>query len=169
MLDRLKRTLPALIGLALFAVALIVLRRELHAITWHELTADVARTPASRLALALLLTALNYAILTGYDFLAFAYIGKRLSWARIALASFLAYAVANNVGFAMLSGASVRYRFYARWGVTAPELSRIIVAYATTFWLGLLLLGGVSLATTVCRTRWGSRVRLPSRPVSCSR
>ena len=148
MLDRLKRTLPALIGLALFAAALFVLRRELHAMTWHELTGDVARTPASRLALALLLTALNYAILTGYDFLAFAYIGKRLSWDRIALASFLAYAVANNVGFAMLSGASVRYRFYARWGVTASELSRVIVAYATTFWLGLLLLGGASLATS---------------------
>ena len=146
--DRLKRALPALIGLALFAAALFVLRRELHAITWHELTVDVVRTPASRLALALLLTALNYAILTGYDFLAFAYIGKRLSWDRIALASFLAYAVANNVGFAMLSGTSVRYRFYARWGVTAPELSRLIVAYATTFWLGLLLLGGASLATS---------------------
>src|SRR6185503_3454385 len=146
MLDRLKRGLPALIGLALFAAALFVLRRELHAITWHELTADVARTPASRLALALLLTALNYAILTGYDFLAFAYIGKRLSWDRIALGSFLAYAIANNVGFAMLTGTSVRYRFYARWGVTAPELSRVIVACATTFWLGLLLLGGAALA-----------------------
>ena len=91
---------------------------------------------------------MNYAILTGYDFLAFAYIGRRLSWDRIALASFLAYAVANNVGFAMLSGASVRYRFYARWGLTAPQLSRLFVAYATTFWLGLLLLGGASLATS---------------------
>ena len=39
--------------------------------------------------------------------------------ARVAGASFIAYAVANNVGFAMLSGASVRYRFYTRWGMTA--------------------------------------------------
>ena len=146
--DRLKRGLPAAIGLALFLLALGVLRRELHAVTWHELARDVLATPPRSLALALLLTALNYAILTGYDFLAFAYVGKRLSWDRIALASFLAYAIANNVGFAMLSGASVRYRFYTRWGVTAGELSRIIVAYATTFWLGLLLLGGLSLATS---------------------
>ena len=144
----LKRALPALAGLALFAAALFLLRRELHAITWQELSEDVLRTPASGLAGALLLTALNYAIVTGYDFLAFAYIGKRLRWPRIAFASFLAYAIANNVGFAMLSGASVRYRFYTRWGVTAAELARLIVAYATTFWLGLLLLGGVSLATS---------------------
>ena len=147
-IDRLKSALPAVIGLALFLVALAVLRRELHAVTWHELAHDVLATPPRRLALALLFTALNYAILTGYDFLAFAYIGKRLSWDRIALASFLAYAIANNVGFAMLSGASVRYRFYTRWGVGANDLSRIIVAYATTFWLGLLLLGGLSLATS---------------------
>ena len=59
MLDRLRRAFPALVGLALFAAALFVLRRELHTITWHELTADLGRTPASRLALALLLTALN--------------------------------------------------------------------------------------------------------------
>ena len=121
-IDRLKSALPAVIGLALFLVALAVLRRELHAVTWHELAHDVLATPPRRLALALLFTALNYAILTGYDFLAFAYIGKRLSWDRIALASFLAYAIANNVGFAMLSGASVRYRFYTRWGVGANDL-----------------------------------------------
>src|SRR4029079_18682698 len=65
---------------------------------------------------------------------------------RVALASFLAYAIANNVGFAMLSGASVRYRFYTRWGVTAEEMSRIVFFYVATFWLGLLLLGGLSLA-----------------------
>ena len=65
--------------------------------------------------------------------------------------SFIAYAVANNVGFAMLSGASVRYRFYTRWGVTADELSRIVFSYSVTFWLGLLALGGLSL---VARARF---------------
>ena len=95
-----------------------------------------------------MLTALNYAALTGYDLLAFAYIGKALPRARIALASFLAYAISNNVGFAMLSGASVRYRFYTRWGVTAEELSRIVFSYSVTFWLGLLGLGGLSLVVS---------------------
>ena len=70
---------------------------------------------------------------------------SRCPRARIALASFLAYAISNNVGFAMLSGASVRYRFYTRWGVTAEELSRIVFSYSVTFWLGLLALGGLSL------------------------
>ena len=77
-MEKLRRALPAVLGLVLFAVALVVLRKELHAVTWHELTSDVLATPAARLLAALLLTALNYAVLTGYDLLAFAYIGNAL-------------------------------------------------------------------------------------------
>jgi phosphatidylglycerol lysyltransferase len=144
--ERARRALPSLIGLVLFAMALAVLRRELHAASWQALVRDVFNTPLAPLSLAVVLTVGNYAVLTGYDFLAFAYIGKSLSWTRIVLASFLAYAIANNVGFAMVSGASVRYRFYTRWGITAEDISRIVFSYVITFWLGLLLLGGMSLA-----------------------
>ena len=112
------------------------------------MTAAVVGVPRGQLALAIALTVLNYAVLTGYDQLAFAYIGKALPRARIALTSFLAYAIANNVGLAMLSGASVRYRFYTRWGVTTEELSRIVFSYSVTFWLGLFALGGLSLVVT---------------------
>jgi len=145
---RLRQALPVFIGLALFLTALEVLRVELRAVSWHEITADVLRIPPRQLALALFLTLLNYAALTGYDLLAFAYIRKPLPVPRIAAASFLAYAISNNVGFAALSGASVRYRFYTRWGVTAEELSRIVFSYSVTFWLGLFALGGLSLVVT---------------------
>ena len=145
MFSRLRRAAPFVIGLVLFVVALEVLRVELRTVTWRQLSADIWQTPPSRLFLALALTALNYVALTGYDFLAFAYIGKSLRRVHVAAASFLAYAISNNVGMAMLSGASVRYRFYTRWGVTAEELSRIVFSYSVTFWLGLFALGGLSL------------------------
>jgi len=157
----LRRAGPAAISLALFFAALAVLRNELRQVTWFELVRDVAATPRPRLGIALALTALNYAALTGYDLLAFVYIGRPLARARVALASFVAYAVANNVGFAMLSGASVRYRFYTRWGVTTEELSRIVFFYATTFWVGLLLVGGVSVA----RSPLPADLQIPGRPV----
>ena len=143
--ERARQALPVLIGLALFVAALEVLRLELRTVSWHEVIGDVLRTPALQLAAAVVLTILNYATLTGYDLLAFAYIRKPLPRRQIALVSFLAYAIANNVGFAMLSGGSVRYRFYTRWGVTAEELSRIVFSYSVTFWLGLCALGGLSL------------------------
>ncbi|HET7220349.1 MAG TPA: lysylphosphatidylglycerol synthase domain-containing protein, partial [Vicinamibacterales bacterium] len=145
---RLRRALPSLVGLTLFLLALEVLRSELRAVTWHELMSALIAMPMSMLAAAAVLTAINYAVLTVYDLIAFAYIGKRLSRRRIVAASFVAYAIANNVGFAMLSGGSVRYRFYTRWGVTAEELARIVFSYVTTFWVGLLLVGGISLAVS---------------------
>jgi phosphatidylglycerol lysyltransferase len=144
--SRARQALPVAIGVVLFVAALEVIRVELRTVTWPALVADVEAVPPHRLLLALLLTAANYVVLTGYDLLAFAYIGKRLSRVRVLLTSLLAYAIANNVGFAMLSGASVRFRFYTRWGVTNEELSRIVFSYSTTFWLGLLALGGLSLA-----------------------
>jgi phosphatidylglycerol lysyltransferase len=137
--------LPAVAGLVLFFAALEVLRIELRTISWAELMTDVVRVPRADLSLAIALTVLNYLVLTGYDLVAFVYIGKTLPRVRVMVTSFLAYAIANNVSFAMLSGASVRYRFYSRWGVTGEELSRIVFSYAVTFWLGLFALGGLSL------------------------
>ncbi len=62
------------------------------------------------------------------------------------MASFVGYAIANNVGFALLSGTSARYRFYSRWGLSGQEISRVVLFYSGTFWLGLLVLGGWTLA-----------------------
>jgi phosphatidylglycerol lysyltransferase len=144
---RARRALPSILGLALFLIALVVLWHQLRELTWHALLADVAAMPRRALLLALLLTALSYLTLTGYDFVAMSYIGKRLPRAHVGWVSFLSYAVANNVGFAALSGASVRYRFYTRWGLTAEDLSLIVLSNSITCWLGLLLLGGLSLVS----------------------
>jgi len=105
---RLVAALPVAIGLAVFVAALEVLRLELQAVSWHDLTADVLATPLPGLALAVVLTVANYVVLAGYDVLAFEYIGKVVPRAAVVGVSMIAYAVAHNVGFAMLSGASVQ-------------------------------------------------------------
>ena len=139
------RRLAPLAGAALFFAALAVLHRELRDVHYAELSAAVARLPSGRVLLALLLTALNYLVLTGYDQLAVAYAGLRLHRGRVALAGFVSYAISNNLGFGILSGAAVRFRFYTRWGVGALDLSKIVLFQSTTFWLGLLALGGATL------------------------
>ena len=154
LLRRLAHLLPTLLGLGLFVAAVEVLRLELRTITWTELSRDVLATPWPQLAAALALTAANYVALAGYDLLAFRYAGTDLPAARIAGVASIAYGVAHTVGFAMLSGASVRYRFYTRWGVTAEALSRIVFSYALTFWLGLLALGGLSLVLDPLPMPW---------------
>jgi phosphatidylglycerol lysyltransferase len=142
------RRLTPFIGLALFLIALWVLDRELQAIRFQDLTAELSRARRTSLMAALALTALNYLVLTCYDQLAFVYVRRKLSRSRIALASFVGYALSNSIGFAMISGASARYRFYSRWGLSGEEISRIVLFYTSTFWLGLFVLGGWSLIAT---------------------
>src|SRR5690242_14629388 len=135
----------ALIPLILLIAALFVLRREVDALSWPALNAAVRSIPASRIWAAGLLTALNFAVLTCFDQLAFRHIGRRPRAVAVALTSFIAYAVSNAVGFAIVSGAAVRYRFYSRWGLSSNQIARLVVFYSSTFWLGLLVLGGAAL------------------------
>ena len=102
-------------GAAALLIVLAALRIELRSIDPAALGADILNVPRDRLSIAAALTALNYVTLTGYDFVAFAYLGKQLARWRVMLTSFLAYAISNNLSLAMLSGATVRYRFYSRW------------------------------------------------------
>ena len=96
--------LSPIVGVALFVVAVLVLGGELKKMPPRELAATMRAIPATTLALAALLTCLNYLILTGYDQLAFVYIRRPIARWQISMASFVGYAIANNVGFALLSG-----------------------------------------------------------------
>ena len=132
-------------ALVLLIAALYILRRELDALSWPALNAAIHRIPGRRVWLAILLTAINYGVLTCFDQLAFSHIGRRPRSTHVALASFIAYAVANTVGFAIISGSAIRFRFYSRWGLSSEEIARLVVFYSSTFWLGLLVLGGAAL------------------------
>jgi phosphatidylglycerol lysyltransferase len=144
---RLARLLPPVLGVVVFVGAAAVLRRELHAYHYAEVIAALEAIPAGRIALALVLTAASYAVLTGYDALALRYVGARLAYARVALASFVGYALSHNLGAALLSGGAVRYRLYSSWGLTALDVGRIVLFDALTFWIGFLgVLGGMLAA-----------------------
>ena len=146
MYRRVRHVVPALIGLVLFVVALVVLLMELHAVSWSALTADIASTPVHRVVLAVLLATAGYAVLATYDVLAFAYLGRKLPRATIARTSFLAYAIGNSIGGFALSGLAIRYRSYTRAGLSGEEFPRLVFSYSVTFWVGILALGGLSLA-----------------------
>jgi phosphatidylglycerol lysyltransferase len=139
------RRLSPLLGVALLCAAIYAVADQLQQYTAAGLWHAVRAVPPPAFGLAVALTAVNYAILSGYDLLAFVYLRRRLAWWRVSLASFVGYAVSNSLGFAGLTGATARYRFYSRWGLSNDEIGRIVAFYNATFGLGLLLLGGWSL------------------------
>jgi phosphatidylglycerol lysyltransferase len=141
-------TVRTVLGLTLVAAALFVLRHEVDALGWAGLRAAVAAIPGRSVAAAALLTLLNYAVLTCFDRLAFKALGLHAAAWRIGMASFVGYALTNVIGLPALTGTSVRYRFYSRLGLTAEDVTRVVVFCSTMFWLGLLVLGGLMLTAT---------------------
>jgi hypothetical protein len=75
-----NRWRPWLIGaavLALSALAFDALRGLLREVSYAEVVQQIATQPLSDLLLAALATALSYLVLTGYDFSALKYAGRR--------------------------------------------------------------------------------------------
>jgi phosphatidylglycerol lysyltransferase len=106
----------------------------------------VLAIPPRHLAVAALLTVLNYVILIGYDWFAVRWVGVRdLPVRKIALASFTGYAFSYNFG-ATLFGTSIRYRLYSAWGVPLLKIVELLIILGLTFWFGVLTLAGVVLA-----------------------
>jgi phosphatidylglycerol lysyltransferase len=134
-----------LLGVALFAFALWLLHHELRNYHYADLVRVLRDLPRGPLWLAVALTALSYAVFTLYDGLGVHYVGRKLSYGRIAMASLVGYGVSMALGFPLLTGAPLRYRMYSRWGLSAGEIARIIAFYSTTFWLGSLAVGGIAL------------------------
>ena len=136
--------LGPVLGLMLFSAVLWILHRELQQYHYHDILRHIQDIPPRQIVLALVLTALNYVVLTGHDALAFRYLRYALSYGKIALAAFLGYAFSHNIGFVLLSSASMRYRLYSTWGLSAGENATIVAFNGVTFWFGVLLLGGLA-------------------------
>jgi uncharacterized membrane protein YbhN (UPF0104 family) len=68
-----------------------------------------------------------------------------VTYGRVAFASFCAYSLSHNLGFAAVSGAAVRYRLYAHWGLTPLQIGKTVAFCSLTFALGGMVLGGAIL------------------------
>jgi phosphatidylglycerol lysyltransferase len=139
--DRLMRWSPAL----LFAVALFVVQHELRNHEFADIAHNWRSMPWHLIAIAILLTAANYAILAGYDLLALRFTGHRVPLRRVLLTSFIGYGISNNTGHAWASGGSVRYRFYSDAGVPGRDIVRISLFLALTFVVGVVTLGAAAI------------------------
>ncbi len=135
----LQRFKPFL-GLVFFLIAVAIVHHELKAYRYEDIAQAVASTPWPLILLAMFLTVLNYITLTGYDFLALKYIGKKIPAAQVMLASLIGFSVSNNVGHALVSGPSVRARFYNAWGLSGIDLMKLTFFLSISYLLGVLTL-----------------------------
>jgi len=139
------RHLPAILGVALLIGAIYVVQREFRHLKLQDIEEALSAIPPYALAFSFVWTILSYFILTFYDRLGTIYAGHKVSYGRVAFASFCAYALSHNLGFAAVSGAAVRYRLYAHWGLTPLQIGKTVAFCSLTFALGGMVLGGAIL------------------------
>jgi uncharacterized membrane protein YbhN (UPF0104 family) len=140
----LRSRLLQLVGVVLFGLAAWFIHHELAQWRLSDLLEAAEGLPARSIGLALLATALGYATLMTFDPLALRYLGNDLHFHRTALASFIGYAFAHSLGFAVLSGGAVRYRLYSAWGLSAFQIGAIVAFNSMTTFLGLASLIGLA-------------------------
>ena len=150
MLDVVKKVLkqlPAVLGVLLLGGAIYVVWKEFRHLRIADITAALEAIPRRALLISFAWTVLSYGVLTFYDRLGTIFAGNKVSYRRVAFASFCAYALSHNLGFAAVSGAAVRYRLYAHWGLSPVQIAKVIAFCSLTFGLGAMVLGGVILLT----------------------
>lgn len=140
-----RKTLGPAVSVVILCVALWFLHHEFSSLQPGAILRQIWSTPFPELLAAVGFAVCSYAVLTGYDAAALHYVGRQLAYRRTAITAFMAFAVGHNVGFAALSGGSIRYRMYSSIGLSATEIARIIVFVSATFGLGASLLLGIAL------------------------
>lgn len=140
----LKKITP-FISILFFVLAVWFLDQELRQYDISEILEQLSAIPNTYILFSVLLSFLSYLLLTCYDGLGVRYVGEDLSAARIVRAGFIGYAFSHNIGMALITGGSIRYRIYSAWGFSGLKVTQIVGFSALTLWLGFCAVAGLSL------------------------
>ena len=141
MVKRLLRNAGLFLSVGLFILALTVMHHKLKQYHYRDIVRQLDQVPSGALVKAGGLTVLDYAVLTAYDALALVYIGRRIKYHKLAIASFVGYVFSHNA--TIVGGSAARYRIYSALGVAATEVARLVVFCLFTFWLGFFAVCGI--------------------------
>jgi phosphatidylglycerol lysyltransferase len=132
------------LGFLVFIWALVLLHNQLKNLSYTEIINSLKAIPLFRIVLASGIALLYYLILGGYDIVAFKYIGSNVSLKPkdILFTCFVSNVLANNTGYSMLFGGSIRYRLYSTYNVSMVNVTKVLLFSSATMWLGLLAVGG---------------------------
>jgi uncharacterized membrane protein YbhN (UPF0104 family) len=132
--------------LGLLALAAWALRRELAGVQLGDLPRQFGGYDWRHATLSVAGTVASFATLGLIELLATGYAGAtRIPRRTVMTTAFVAHAFSQSIGLALLTGAAVRLRAYARRGVDALAVARISGFVTFTITLGLLACGAAAL------------------------
>jgi len=140
-LSNFRHIVPVAITFALFWLGIAAIVHLLRTVDMVEVIAQMRAMPTSAVLISVLATAIGYAALVGYDFLALRYLGKTLPARVVGLGGFLACAFGNTVGVSVISGGAVRYRIYRSYGLSGFEVAGLTSYIVVSIGVGLTWIG----------------------------
>lgn len=130
------------LGIVFFAGVGWLVFTQVRGVDWGEVLATLQRRPVQGLLRATAFAALSFALYSCFDLLGRHVTAHSLGTRQVMAVNFVCYAFNLNIG-ALLGGVAFRYRLYARLGLAADVITRIVVISMMTNWLGYLLLAGL--------------------------
>jgi uncharacterized membrane protein YbhN (UPF0104 family) len=126
----------------LLLLAAYVLWRELHGLNPNAVRHAMVQWGPGRSFLALLLSFSVYGLLAGNEQVALRWAHAHVPLRTGMRNAFIAFALANTLGFGWLVGGAFRANAYRRWGVGLGKVAQITAYGTLTFMLGVLALAG---------------------------
>ena len=133
MLDKIIK----LISFVFFIAALFLIKKEVELVGVKKLVEIVQSTPFLLILTSLIITGINFVILSGYDLVGLSYIQKKLPYKKVLPMSSISFAISNLTGHIYASGGAIRYLFLKPLGFTKKEIFLLISFETLTVLLGL--------------------------------
>jgi uncharacterized membrane protein YbhN (UPF0104 family) len=136
------KALLRLVPFLLLALAAFVLWRELHGLNPNKVRHAMVQWGPGRSLAAVILSFIVYGFLAANEQVALRWAGAHVPL-RIGMRNaFIAFSLANTLGFGFLVGGAFRANAYRRWNVSLGKVAQITAYGTLTFTLGVLALAG---------------------------
>lgn len=132
-----KRVLALLFALVVLGLLLNYAR----AVDWPAVLTALQDYPLPTLLAAAGLALASHAVYCSYDLLGRHHTGHTLTTLQVVGVTFVSYTFNLNLG-TLVGGIAMRYRLYARLGLTTEVTSQVLVLSLLTNWLGYLAVAG---------------------------
>lgn len=145
-----KKLMP-LISFALFIVAAYAVHHQVANYGWDKVIKDLFASSSETLLQMLVMGIFGYVTLSVCERIAIKYTGEKLDYKYVLFGSFLSNAISHNVGSALISGGSIRYRFYSHWGLSKSAIAKITAFSTISYFLSaftLLIIAVLASAPT---------------------
>lgn len=130
---------------AVLALSVTVLAHFLRHLDVAKVLETIGTIPWPSILAGIAFGAGGYVAMVGYDWSALQYIGKRVPFRTVLLASFCGYAIGNTAGFTLVTGGAVRLRLYSRAGLDVADIGRVTLFCMVAFGFGICAVSALSL------------------------